>query len=385
MFDWGLTILRTISAAYDPIFYGWLLSGFFGIAAIIYGFLKWHRKTSLNWVKAAARAKKKVWKELKVPLSHHIWMEDFAYGQQPSTCCVCLTSLVVPNSSTAKSTLKTPVHRCSVCGVAAHSLCSEYAPTDCKCVAQAGCSNLKHHWSERWISMDDNPEMSSFCFYCDEPCGVPFIDASPSWNCLWCQRLIHVKCHGKLTKECGDVCDLGPLRRIILSPLCVKEVDEDIIGVGMLHSIKEQIIGTSVRRRKRHKSKKGSVTPNFAKSQETSVADAALKYVINGLSGVKKSHGKKNISSTTTGNEALNGLGGHGGLIQKGCKTPPYSEVKKYKLVDVPCTARPLLVFINARSGGQNGRFLRSRLNMLLNPVQVILILMLKFSIQIFK
>ncbi|CAL5410964.1 unnamed protein product [Camellia sinensis] len=45
------------------------------------------RKTSLNWVKAAARAKKKARKKQKVPLSHHTWMEDSASGGQPSTCC----------------------------------------------------------------------------------------------------------------------------------------------------------------------------------------------------------------------------------------------------------------------------------------------------------
>ncbi|GMH13098.1 hypothetical protein Nepgr_014939 [Nepenthes gracilis] len=53
------------------------------------------RRTSLNWVKASARAKKKAWKDLNVPLSRHVWMEEYAYGEQPSTCCVCLTSLAV--------------------------------------------------------------------------------------------------------------------------------------------------------------------------------------------------------------------------------------------------------------------------------------------------
>ncbi|KAL8100347.1 hypothetical protein AgCh_032556 [Apium graveolens] len=39
--------------------------------------------------------------------------------------------------------------------------------------------------------------------------------------------------------------------------------------------------------------------------------------------------------------------------------------------MDLPADARPLLVFINTKSGAQNGPALKRRLSMLLNPVQV--------------
>ena len=42
-----------------------------------------------------------------------------------------------------------------------------------------------------------------------------------------------------------------------------------------------------------------------------------------------------------------------------------------YELIDLPPDARPLLVFINKKSGAQRGDSLRLRLNLLLNPVQV--------------
>ncbi|KAK4567162.1 hypothetical protein RGQ29_003121 [Quercus rubra] len=207
--------------------------------------------------------------------------------------------------------------------------------------------------------MDDNPEMSAFCFYCDEPCGVPFLDASPTWHCLWCQRLIHVKCHSKMTKEYGDVCDLGPLRRIILSPLCVKEVIEENTEGGVLSSIV---------RRRNHRSKHGNV--RSVKLQDASVTDIAVGKVLNGLTGLKRSGGDFNIDLKKSGN-AVSVKGTHNGSIQRKNGTATCRQIKRYQLVDLPQDARPLLVFINARSGGQHGPTLQRRLNMQLNPVQI--------------
>lgn len=374
MIDLSNSLLRLLTTpdAYGPSVFGWLITGSFGILAIIYAFLKWQRRTSLNWIKAAAKAKKKVWKRLNVPLSHHSWTEEFAYDVQPCTCSVCLTSLVSPQTLGAKATPQNPVHRCSVCGVAAHFHCSKFAAKDCKCVAQAGFGHVQHQWSERWIDMDDNHEMSAFCFYCDEPCGVPLLDA-PTWHCLWCQRLIHVKCHAKMSEESGDVCDLGALRRLILSPICVKEVDEEITRSRMLSSITGDIIASSVCgeiRRRRHRNKHGSVRSVNGKLQNTSPANTALQYVLNGLASLKQSSNQNKDPILKRGGRVLSGKDTQNGWQKKG-RSVPYGQVKKYTLVDLPQDARPLLVFINTKSGAQYGPSLRRRLNMLLNPVQV--------------
>lgn len=199
MIDLGISFLRLVTSpdASSASIFGWLITGSFGLMAVIYAVLKWQRRSSLNWIKAAAREKKKVWKKFKVPLSEHLWVEDFTYREQPSTCCFCLTSLWPFQNLGTTASPHAPLHRCSVCGVAAYFLCSQFAAKDCKCVAQAGFGHIRHHWSERWVDVDENHEMSAFCFYCDEPCGVPFVKASPTWDCRWCQRLIHVKCHNK--------------------------------------------------------------------------------------------------------------------------------------------------------------------------------------------
>ncbi|KAA8547057.1 hypothetical protein F0562_003486 [Nyssa sinensis] len=376
MIDFSISFLRllTSSDVKAPFVFGCLFTGSFGLLAIIYVFLKWQRKTSLNWVKAAARAKKKAWKKLKFPLSPHTWMEDFANGGQPSACCVCLTSLVSPQPLGTKAAPYTPVHRCSVCGVAAHIHCSQFAAKDCKCIAQAGLSHVQHHWSERWINMDENPEMSAFCFYCDEPCGIPFLDASPTWHCLWCQRLIHVKCHAKMFEESCDVCDLGSLRRVILSPICVKEIEGEITGGRMLSSITEEIIASSVRgqiRRRRHRNKHGNGHSVNGKLQDVSAANKALQYVLSGIIGLKKSSGEKNNDHNLKDDGAPSKKGTQNGLNHKKHEISVFGQAKKYTLVELSQDVRPLLVFINTKSGAQNGPFLRRRLNMLLNPVQV--------------
>lgn len=230
---------------------------------------------------------------------------------------------------------------------------------------------MRHHWSERWDNVDDN---AAFCFYCDEPCGVPFIDASPTWHCLWCQRLIHVKCHAVMLKESGDDCDLGPLRRLIISPLCVKEVEETGGGVagGVLNSILHSSVRGQLKKRRRG-GKNGKGRGGNAKVHDVPSPDSGLDYVLNGFVGLKKSGSEKVFDSSKIDASNVVGAtkGNCNGMVQKQNGSCVSTPVKKYTLVDLPKDARPLLVFINAKSGGQLGPHLRRRLNMLLNPVQV--------------
>ncbi|XP_010274308.1 PREDICTED: diacylglycerol kinase 2-like isoform X2 [Nelumbo nucifera] len=360
--------------------FGWLVTGSFGLLALIYAFLKWQKKSSQNWVKAAAKAKKKVWKRLKVPLSHHTWIEDLSYGEQPSTCCVCLASLASSQTLGVKVAPHVPLHRCSVCGVAAHFYCSQFAAKGCKCVAQAGSSNLLHHWSERWINFEENSEMSAFCYYCDEPCCVPLLDASPTWHCLWCQRFIHVKCHPKMAKESGNICDLGPFRRLILSPLSVKENDEATTTSGTLNSLTEEIIASPYHgqiRRRRQRNKSGNTRSGFYDSPSFKIKDVpgeniAPAYVLNELLDLDKSSNGKNSDHLLKKNDREPSIkGSQNGLLDKNGVNSAFGRVKSYKLVDLPQDARPLLVYINTKSGAQYGSSLRRRLNMLLNPVQI--------------
>ncbi|GAB2287212.1 Diacylglycerol kinase 2 [Dionaea muscipula] len=375
MFDHNILLSRVLTMweTADLVILGWLITGSVGLLAVTFAFQKWQNRTTLNWVKASARAKEKAGKKLNVPLSRHIWMEEYTYGEQPSTCCVCLTSLTFSQSLGTKVVLHTPVHRCTVCGVAAHFYCSQFAAKDCKCVAQADHSYVQHHWSERGIKMDDNPETSAFCFFCDEPCGVPLLDASPAWNCLWCQRFIHVKCHAKMTKESGGACDLGPLRNAILSPLCVKEVDEEPMKGVMLSTITEEAVASSVSgqvKKRRTRTKYGTDRSFSGKFKDVQFPGSPMSCALNGLSSLKKCNSERNIDLISRNGKTI-GVKGPPEFIQKRGGTVTYGQAKKYKLVNLPKEAAPLLVFINTKSGAQNGPSLRRRLNMLLNPAQV--------------
>ncbi|KAL6954093.1 diacylglycerol kinase (ATP) [Sarracenia purpurea var. burkii] len=225
--------------------------------------------------------------------------------------------------------------------------------------------------------MDENPEMSAFCFYCDEPCGIPFLNASPAWHCLWCQCLIHVRCHTKMSEESGDVCDLGALRRLILFPTCVKEVERgESTGGGILSSITEEIIASSVSghiRRRRHRNKHGNSPDVNGKLQCASAAREALHYMFNWFLGFKKLSSEKKSDDFSKGGGVLNMNGIQNGMLCKKHEIAVCGQAKKYTVMELPQDARPLLVFISTKSGAQNGPSLRRRLNRLLNPVQVAL------------
>lgn len=351
------SVAGSLDASGGLQFFGCLITvGSFGLAALIYALLRLQREASLYWTRAAARERRAARRALRCPASAHSWSHDRFRGGHPSTCCVCLLSL-----GSAQGAEPDVIHRCSVCGVAAHSYCSQGAEDDCKCVAQHGGAppSLLHHWSERWAEMDDDPEMSSFCHYCDEPCKVPFLGVSPIWRCLWCQRQIHVDCHAKLLKETGgaSTCDLGLLRRLIVPPQSVKEVGQGPGIRGMLNSI-NGFVNSSVgnprrpRNRKRHPGSKAS-----SASAKTSILDSVLE----GFARLQGLDGKHALAKPCSQNS----------LKQTYVPATPNGGERKYELVDLPQDSRPLLVFINAKSGGRNGPSLRRRLNMLLNPIQI--------------
>ncbi|KAI5316995.1 hypothetical protein L3X38_036702 [Prunus dulcis] len=130
------------------------------------------------------------------------------------------------------------------------------------------------------------------------------------------------------------------------------------------------MITSSVRRqyRRKHRHCKHG---NGQSANGNLATDAPVEYVFNGFTGMKKSRSEKSFDYLKKDDKELIVKSNHNGFMQRKVGTVTYGQIKKYKLVDLPHDARPLLVFINAKSGGQHGASLRRRLNMLLNPVQV--------------
>lgn len=357
-----------------------------GVLTIAYTAFQWRRNINLSWMKAIARSKKNPKARHKVPVAPHTWVLESVSRGKNLNCCVCLKSMSPSQTLGPMLASDSFLHRCSICGAAAHLSCSSSAHKDCKCVSMIGYEHVMHQWSVRWTDVADQPDETSFCSYCEEPCGGSFLGGSPIWCCLWCQRLVHVDCHSNMSSETGDICDLGSFRRLILSPLYVKELNRNIPG-GFLSSITHGAneIASSVRASIRSQSKK--YKHGNEPSNETGSVDSIGEMSAESI-GDTHQIGNGHHEGEENCNGGVNKEVQHqdGEVNSKMAKKPSIKRTssinqkeeshvlgvkQKYELIDLPPDARPLLVFINKKSGAQRGDSLRLRMNMLLNPVQV--------------
>ncbi|KDP31322.1 hypothetical protein JCGZ_11698 [Jatropha curcas] len=359
------------------------LAALIGILTIAYTAFQWRRNINLSWMKAVARSKKNPKARHKVPVAPHNWVLESVSRGKNLNCCVCLKPMSPSQTLGPVAGSDSFIHHCSICGAAAHLSCSSSAHKDCKSVSMVGFDHVMHQWTVRWTEITDLPDETSFCILCEEPCSGSFLSGSPIWCCLWCQRLVHVDCHSSMSNESGDTCDLGQFRRLILSPLHVKELNS---SSGFLSSITHGAneIASSVRASIRSQSKKykhgneSSVdSGNSASTCDASVEstdDAHPK--VNGSHGMEEScNGSLNVGSPQHSGvvdrlDSKPSLKRSGSINQKD-ESQILGMKQKYEIIDMPSDARPLLVFINKKSGAQRGDNLRQRLNFLLNPAQV--------------
>ncbi|XP_006356748.1 diacylglycerol kinase 1 [Solanum tuberosum] len=364
-----------------------------GILTIFYTAFQWRRNVNISWMKAIARSKKNPKAKYKVPVAPHTWtLESISRGKSLN-CCVCLQSMSPSQTLGPMVASESFFNCCNSCGAAAHLSCSSSALKDCKCVSMFGYKHVVHQWAVRWTEVADQPDESCFCSYCEEPCSSSFLGGSPVWCCLWCQRLVHVDCHANMFNETGDICDLGPFRRLILSPLHIKELTRTSSG-GLLSSITQGAneIASSVRASIRSQSKKYKHKHNNKKNGNVVSADTGNGDTI-GNTSTESTTDTFQVNDTHREEENYNGgiqresVDQHqGSVLQKLVSIPSFKRSssinqkdesqlirmkQKYELTDLPPDARPLLVFLNKKSGAQRGDSLRQRLNILLNPVQV--------------
>ncbi|TMX05207.1 hypothetical protein EJD97_001136 [Solanum chilense] len=367
------------------------IAGLVGILTIFYTAFQWRRNVNISWMKAIARSKKNPKAKYQVPVAPHTWtLESISRGKSLN-CCVCLQSMSPSQTLGPMVASESSFNCCNTCGAAAHLSCSLNALKDCKCVSMFGYKHVVHQWAVRWTEVADQPDESCFCSYCEEPCSSSFLGGSPVWCCLWCQRLVHVDCHVNMFNETGDICDLGPFRRLILSPLHIKELTRTSSG-GLLSSITQGAneIASSVRASIRSQSKKYKHKHNNKKNGN--VASAGNGDTI-GNTSTESTTDTYQVNDTYREEENYNGgiqrenVDQHqGNVLKKLVSIPSFKRSssinqkdesqlirikQKYELTDLPPDARPLLVFLNKKSGAQRGDSLRQRLNILLNPVQV--------------
>jgi diacylglycerol kinase (ATP) len=356
-----------------------------GILTIAYSAFQWRRDINISWMKAIARSKKNPRTRHKVPITAHTWILESVSRGKNLNCCVCLKPMSPSQTLGPMVASDSFIHRCNICGAASHLSCSSSAHKDCKCVSMIGYEPVMHQWAVRWTEITDQPDGTSFCSYCEEPCSGSFLGGSPIWCCLWCQRLVHVDCHSSLSNEIGDVCDLGPFRRLILSPLYVKKLNRTSAG-GFLSSLTHGAneIASSMRATIRNKSKKykhgneSSVdTGNSGSTVDSSTESTADTHqTVDGSHGIEENcNGSMNLEYQHQNGNVDDKLDSKPSVKSSSINQKDESQIlrmkQRYELIDLPPDARPLLVFINKKSGAQHGDSLRLRLNILLNPVQV--------------
>lgn len=356
------------------------IGGLVGICTILYTAFQWRRNINLSWMKAIAKSKKNPKSRQKVPKAPHAWTpEPVSRGLN---CSVCLKSMSTSQALGSMGASDSFIHRCSACGTAAHLICSSAAHKDCKSVSMIGYDHVVHQWTLRWAELTDHPEESFLCSYCEEPCGGSFLGGSPLWCCLWCQRLVHVDCHNSVS---SDICDLGQFRKLIVSPLNVKELSHSASG-GFFSSITHGAneIASTMRaslgsRRKKSKHESGSST-NTGNSESSSDTTAESTGDMSSSADFSQKFEKNRSEEVDTSVSLQNGklveeLHGETSSTSRPIDQKDEDQMigmkQRYELIDLPPDARPLLVFTNKKSGAQRGNSLRQRMNSLLNPVQV--------------
>ncbi|KAI4303769.1 hypothetical protein MLD38_039364 [Melastoma candidum] len=358
-----------------------------GVFTIFYTAFQWRRNINLSWMKAMYRLRKNPKARHQVPVAPHSWEVMSGSRAKNLNCCVCFKS--VSSLSSLGSAAGSESYRCSICGAAAHLVCASSSHKDCKCVSMYGCEHVVHQWTFCWSEDPDQPDETSFCSYCEEPCNGSLLGGSPIWCCLWCQRLLHVDCHANMSNEKGDMCDMGPFKRLILSPLYVKELNRNPAGAflsSITHGANE--IASSVRATIRSHSMKhrqgdqnsgdsGGDTQNVDSPVEAIVETALQQPSANGTHKSEEDcNGGVNEEVSRQDNEVEKKLDKQTGFQRSGSiNRKEESQVlegkHRYELVDLLVDVRPLLVFINKKSGARRGDSLRQRLNVLLNPIQV--------------
>ncbi|CUV05168.1 unnamed protein product [Cryptosporidium hominis] len=194
------------------------------------------------------------------------------------------------------------------------------------------------------VLMKGNLHSGAICSICLTVCFSPF--GLYGQKCIWCNRTYHDECaeNNKITQK---QCDFGTLKYIILPPNSF---------VFELHSLE--------------KSGKSTLSTNFStfKNEDKNIFNP------NGLIGVSANNLHTNptdvIKTNLTSSPNKRSISHYIQIFHKSNLIK-----KKLKFFDdflYTNSGKPLLVFVNTKSGGHLGQGLIKNLHIYLNPIQVV-------------
>ncbi|KAL0384888.1 UNVERIFIED_CONTAM: Diacylglycerol kinase [Sesamum radiatum] len=289
------------------------IAGLIGMLTILYTAFQWRRNINLSWMKAIARSKKNPKTRNKVPQAPHIWGLESVNRGKSLNCCVCLESVSPSQTLGPMVASDSFIHRCSICGAAAHLSCSANAQKD---------STVKSHVVVLFWGIPDMVLLmvtSSGGFLSSITHGANEIASSVRASIRSQSKKYK---HGYETSaDTGNRSNMSDTSTESVAATSPKgnssnRVEGHYDGPAYMEEVNQQQNGDV---------KKMDKAPSFKRSSSINQKDEFQ------LIGMRQT----------------------------------------YELIDLPPDARPLLVFINKKSGAQRGDSLRQRLNILLNPVQV--------------
>eukprot|EP00123_Amoebidium_parasiticum_P010057 comp19864_c0_seq1/m.23995 comp19864_c0_seq1/g.23995 ORF comp19864_c0_seq1/g.23995 comp19864_c0_seq1/m.23995 type:complete len:706 (-) comp19864_c0_seq1:1044-3161(-) len=225
---------------------------------------------------------------------------------------------------------------CTVCKYAVHAkclpnsnipcrrTCSLYfgTPTDAE-MKKTSSTPMEHHWVEGNFKHEK-------CCICNKACGATLtkLRSPAEMRCSWCKRVVHASCHHCLEGPC----DMGPLRMLTLSP--------NDIHINQY------------------------------------MPDPSLSLHSPSVTTIHTTHTSPQASTSTQGGNSARGTDNDTCVLNTpGSSLSDVSASRSLKAehiqVTVPNHCAPLVVFVNPKSGGNQGRDVLQQMQYLLNPWQV--------------
>jgi diacylglycerol kinase (ATP) len=242
---------------------------------------------------------------------------------------------------------------------------------------------MAHHWvstPEGWDEGGDDKgaPVATKCLVCRTPCRAGLLAPEPLYRCIWCAAFAHGECVAATVRAAASTgsafdaaaggapgarhfCTLGPYRHMVVPPVYVRELPRP----GALPEPARAA---------------GGFGSNWH-SQE--IVNKAMQKAAQLRRRARRKLGKLQSRSAPNGAAAAGNGAGSGGSgsddsalgdvpeADAVAAVPPRPPAAAYELLRLPAEARPLLVFVNRRSGPQAGGTLIRRLKQALNPLQV--------------